>query len=541
MKQTDKNRIKPEMKGTARAANVLELAALAVILLAAVALSVTSLLTTNYIDPLHYTSQHIVAKTDSLWFNLVVTIGAIALLRVLRMVRIPGKFLKISAAALLSILAVVGIAWILLTKSIPTSDQGHLYNSAKALISGQTQDMTSTDGTLYFYYLRSPYQFGILAYVELLTRVFGENAVLIAAPVINVLFLIGAYISLLRTTDRLFHDNCVTLLTLFMMCVLIQPVLACTVIYGWIPSMAMMVWVMGFTVRYLQEDKKRYLIWMALLSAIAVTIKPNALITVIAVALVLLLHALKSKCWFPLIAALVVLCAAFPGQRIAQASYEARLDTDYGDGQDYVVWISMSMRDSWMACGWYNAYMFDLRDEYGLDIEAYNDQAREDIAERLQYFIDNPEEAWQFYQDKFSSQWNESTFESVWVSAICDSYGVRSKLATSMYDGGWTGEMFDKAMNYAVQLMYAGFLLYVLVLFKKRKTEQLLLPIAIMGGILFHLICEASSKYVLSYLPLFFPLAAYGILTFGLNISWFTRPATARENEKERRKHRIVK
>lgn len=541
MKQSDESVFKTGTGCSARVAGVLELTALSVILLAALALSVTSLMITNYIDPLHYTSQHIVSKTDSLWFNLVVTIGAIALLRILRMVRIPDRFLKVSSALLLLVLAGVGIAWVFLTKSIPTSDQGHLYNSALALISGQTQDMTSLDGTLYFYYLRSPYQFGILAYVELLTRIFGENGVLLAAPVINVLFLIGAYVSLLKTTDRLFHDNSVTLLTLFMMCVLIQPILACTSIYGWIPSLALMVWVMGFAVRYLQEGKKRYLIWMALLSAIAVTIKPNALITVIAVALVLLLHAIKGKRWFSLVAAVVILCAAFPGQRIAQASYEARLDTDYGGGQDYVVWISMSMRESWMACGWYNTYMFDLREKYGLDIEAYNKQAREDISERLSFFADNPEYAWQFYQDKFSSQWNESTFESVWLSGICDSYGERGKFAESMYDGRWPGQMFDKVMNYAIQLLYAGFLLYVLVLFKRRETEQLLMPITIIGGILFHLICEASSKYVLSYLPLFFPLAAYGILTFGLNVSRFTRPATAQEQEKDRRKHRSVK
>ena len=52
----------------------------------------------------------------------------------------------------------------------------------------------------------------------------------------------------------------------------------------------------------------------------------------------------------------------------------------------------------------------------------------------------------------------------------------------------------------------------------------MIFPIALLGGVLFHLLFEASSKYVLSYLPLFCPLAAYGILALGVDVKkWFVR------------------
>ena len=63
-----------------------------------------------------------------------------------------------------------------------------------------------------------------------------------------------------------------------------------------------------------------------------------------------------------------------------------------------------------------------------------------------------------------------------------------------------------------------------MILLRKRSAEQLILPVAIVGGVLFHLLFEANSKYALSYLPLLLPYAAYGILDFGINTHpWFVK------------------
>jgi hypothetical protein len=210
--------------------------------------------------------------------------------------------------------------------------------------------------------------------------------------------------------------------------------------------------------------------------------------------------------------------------KIVQSAYESRIGTSVGEGYPMSSWMAMGMQESWMACGWYNGYSQEMYHTYGTDIDAIKQRNVEDISERLDVFTEDPAYAYWFYQDKFSSQWNESTFESIWVSVVCEPVGERGVLYTSMYDGRWPGVIYEKAMNYVLQFIYAGFLLSVFILLKKRKTEQLVFPIIILGGILFHLLFEANVKYTLSYLPLFAPLAAYGILTFGCNAGkWFVR------------------
>ncbi len=507
-----------------RAANALELAALAAVLLAALALSITSLVSTNYIDPAHYEAQHVVARTDSLWFNLAVTTVAIVLLRALRLVRITDRFVRASAAVLLSLLSVVGIVWTLMAKAYPTSDQGILYESARMIVNCDFSELRNADSYLHFYFVRFPFQFGFLSYLELLIRVFGEEMTLVVAPILNVLMLVSGYAALLQTTDRLFHDNRVTFLTLLFLCIGIQPLLACTLIYGLIPALALSLWALFFTVRFLQSGKKREIIWIALFCAAAVYMKPNAWIFVVSIAIVLGLMAMRERRWTPLVAAAIAVVVCIPLPKIAQSAYESRIGTSVGEGYPISSWMAMGMKEGAMACGWYNSYSQEMYRTYGTDIQAIKQRNAEDIRDSISDFVKDPAYAYWFFQDKFSSQWNEATFESVWVSGVCESYGERSELAVSMYDGEWPGVVFEKAMNYALQFIYAGFLLSIFVLLRKRQTEQLFFPIAILGGILFHLLFEASSKYAISYLPLFFPLAAYGILAFGCDANkWFIR------------------
>jgi len=120
--------------------------------------------------------------------------------------------------------------------------------------------------------------------------------------------------------------------------------------------------------------------------------------------------------------------------------------------------------------------------------------------------------------------------ESLWIAVVTTPYGnaERSELAQSFYDGRWPGAMLEKEMNYMQQVVYAGFALGLIVMLRKRESGQMIFPITILGGILFHLLFEANSKYTLTYLPMFLPIAAYGILMFGINAKgWFTKDKDA--------------
>ena len=510
--------------GTARAANLLGLLALIAALACALAFVYTSLMTTNYIDPAQYEGQHILARSDSLLLNLAVTLVVLALFRALRLTRLPDWFVKSSSTVLLIALALIGIVWSFLMKPIPISDQQVLFSSASNLVRGDLSALQNTSGYEYFYFVRFPFQFGYLSCLETLIRFFGEEGTLIVVPVLNVLMLISGYAALLLTTQRLFHDNRVTFLTLFLLCVCLQPILACTWIYGLIPALALSLWSVYFAVRFLQNGRKREIPMIALFAALGVYMKPNAWIIAAAIAVALLLHALKTRGWKPLVALVVLLGLCVPLPKIVQAAYEERIGVSFGPGYPMSSWMAMGMQDSWMAAGWYNSYSKEMYKTYGTDLDAITARNKKDIAASLKSFSDDPKGAYAFYQEKFASQWNEPTLESIWISVVCDSYGERSKLARSFYDGRWPGVALEEAMGYAQQVVYVGFALSILILLRKRSAEQLILPVAIVGGVLFHLLFEANSKYALSYLPLLLPYAAYGILDFGINTHpWFVK------------------
>ena len=522
-----------ESNGAIRAASTLELIALAAALVCALALVYTSLTTTNYIDPLHYDAQHILANNDPILMNLAITVLAFALFRALRVTRLPDWFVKSAAIVCLLALALIGIAWSLLMKAIPISDQNVLFTSAASLVKGDLSALQDTTGYEYFYFVRFPFQIGFLSVLEGLIRVFGENGTLIVTPVFNIMLLISGYSALLLTTQKLFGDNRVTFLTLILLCVCMQPVLACTWIYGLIPALALSLWAVYFAVRFLQSGKKREIPLIALFLALAVYMKPNAWIVAAAIAIALVLQALKTRGLKPLIAAAILLILCIPLPKIAQGLYEERIGVEFGKGYPMSSWMAMGMRDSWMAAGWYNEYSKDMYQTYGTDLDAITARNKTDIAKSLKGFADDPEAAYAFYQEKFASQWNEPTFESIWVSVVCKSYGERGMLAHSLYDGRWPGVVLEKTMNYGLQLVYVGFALSLLILLRKRSIEQLILPVTIVGGILFHLLFEANAKYALSYLPLFLPYAAYGILDFGINTRpWFVKDRDGAKKEK---------
>ena len=53
-------------------------------------------------------------------------------------------------------------------------------------------------------------------------------------------------------------------------------------------------------------------------------------------------------------------------------------------------------------------------------------------------------------------------------------------------------------------------LLSLFELWRRRDMESSLLPLIILGGLLYHLLFEAKSQYALPYFVLMIPMAAFG-------------------------------
>jgi hypothetical protein len=521
------------------AAKALELAALIALLLFALTLTITSLFSTGKIDPEAYERGTLLFTKDFFWYNAAVLVLLAAACRALRVLRVSDRAIRRLTGWLLTLTAIAGFLWILLAKAQPAGEQKYLFDAAKAIISGKTKDLVRESGSLNFYFATSPNQFGNLAYVELLTRVFGAKGILIAAPALNVLLLVFSYASILKTTGRLFRDNRVTLLSLLLLCVSFQPLLLNTAIDAGVLGAALTVWAMGRIVLYMQYGKKANLVWGSVFVVLAAALSQVGLAAAVALALTIGLHALKQKKWLTAAAALTLLAVSLFAPIGMRFIYQARLETDFGAGLPAVVWKAAE-RESGASVSREGArvYVGTLREEYDLDFSAYAGQAKADLAESAEEQLAPAARL----LARLSAEWNEPTFASVWSSGAFEPFGERSNYAERIYEASRKGEGLNGFFAQSLTLVYLGAFLAFMVFIKKRSTEQMVLPLIVLTGVLILAGYGAETPQPVRLLPLLCPLAAYGLLSFGLDLSaHLTRPETSWEEAKSGRRRRNVK
>ena len=155
-------------------------------------------------------------------------------------------------------------------------------------------------------------------------------------------------------TQKIFRDEHITLLTILLLAVCIQPLLYSSACYSQIPSFAFGIWGIYAAVNYLTNRRKRTLLLSAVLLALAVYLKPNAWIMIAAVSIVLVLDAIRVWRWRSLAAVLVLVALALPAPKLIQSYYEAEIGTTFGKGYPMVSWIAMSLQEGDHTTGWYD-------------------------------------------------------------------------------------------------------------------------------------------------------------------------------------------
>ena len=115
------------------AAKTLELAALIALLLFALTLTITSLVSTGKIDPNAYESGTLLFTKDFFWYNAALLVFLTAACRALRVARVSDRAIRRLTGWLLVLTAIAGLLWILLAKAQPAGEQKYLFDAAKAI------------------------------------------------------------------------------------------------------------------------------------------------------------------------------------------------------------------------------------------------------------------------------------------------------------------------------------------------------------------------------------------------------------------------
>ena len=481
-------------------------------------LSITSLIFTRYF-PADYSGEIPYNRVDFFVFTaaLALVIGILAMW----LGRVLLRYEKAVLAVVLLWMLLAGVLWIGLAKSSPISDQGMLYTSAQRFLEGNYGRLEY--GKYLYYY---PFQLGMVAYESVILKLFGLERYQ-ALQLMNVLGSLFCVYSGYRITGYLSRKKEAGVVYLLLMAVCFPLIVYTVYVYGDVLAAALSMGAVWQFLRYIREGRKSGAMWLMVLLAAAILLRNNCLITMIALICILGVRALAGKNWKYFGVAAVLLVACLGSGRLIRQYYEQKSGIAVNDGMPSILWIAMGMQEGDKEAGWYNGYsMYVYQDECRYDSGTAGALGLAEVKSRAKEFLKNPAYGADFYFRKFTSQWNEPTYGCFIMTNATEE--ERSALGESLYTG-LPNRILEKFMD-AYQLLIYGAVLYLLISEwkEKRGLEWYALLIAIIGGVLFHELWEAKSRYVLPYFIMMIPMAAAGLTELGARVKrWRTKDETS--------------
>ncbi|MBQ3331504.1 MAG: glycosyltransferase family 39 protein [Ruminococcus sp.] len=508
------------LKGRQKTVQICSCIAVVLVALIFAVLSFMAILQTCRIDQANPYSEIVNFDNDLVLTNLALIgltiLGALALLR--KNVSIGKVNTNFIVGVMLLVTTIVSLAWINLVQSIASGDAMILLNTARDAAENRYQSFfTSYDyyGN-YSYYLFYPFQLGYVFFAEILFRVFGTGCSDILFQIPNVIALDFIYVGMVMIAKRLFDRKSVTNLTAILLTVCFQPMFMTTFTYGIIIGLAFSTWSVYHTIRFMQDSKLKNAVLAVILIAFSVLLKYNNMIVLAAICIALILHVIDKKKFIALAVAAAMIVCSVGLQKGIIASYAARSGAELNTQVSQTMYAYMGISDSGMAPGWYNGKAMETMRDSQMDADKANAVAKQGISDRLTYLTAN-HQLGEFYWKKFVSQLNEPSYESIWLSQVrrhnYPEGQALPKIVDSVYSGGMQ-KVLDNWFNYCVMMIYIFFTagMLWLIVRKKLNTGSLILPVAVLGGVLYHMIFEAKSQYLLPYFVMMIPFAAYGLI-----------------------------
>ena len=290
-------------------------------------------------------------------------------------------------------------------------------------------------------------------------------------------------------------------------------VLYCTYVYGTVFMMALdLVGTLCFLL-YEKSGRAAAGIGAGVFIGLACMMKANGLIFVIAFAIISALSALAERNWRRLLPVVLSAAVCLVSTQGVVRLYERRAGIRMGDSITAKARFVMGLQEG-PASGWYNNYItpFISRD---VTREEELKKAERDLSGRLQVFRENPAYAFGFFSEKLLSQWLDPTFGAVRYGQIAPHAGKGAEAVSAVYreDSPWYAVLYGymKLWQLAVCLLAAAGLFSALRGGGNGGAGAALLPAAVLGGALYHLLFEAKSAYAYPYLMYLLPYAGYGL------------------------------
>ena len=400
--------------------------------------------------------------------------------------------------------AVLSLIVVFASQYYPKFDQCHVMEIAGALNEGDFSELEK-GGYLYQY----PFQIGIVLYYRVLSHIFGNyNYVMFQA--VNAIWIFMTYYLLVKITERLGGEKYKS--GVAFLCLIFSPYLFfVTFLYGSVVGLPFAL--LSFYMMFLYEENPKisYLLICGLSMGIAVIMKSNYQIFLIAEVIYLLFSCFfiksdkKRKITYKLLlAAVAVICTMLCKEGMDKYIQNLNHGVEV-KGAPMMAWVALGLQDGKSAPGWHNGYDTAVFSENDYDYEKAAEAAATEVRRIIKKWPQDITTSISFFVKKTASQWNNPTFQSLW---ILENRQGKDGLTWLLQGNGRYAYIFW--VNLLQTWILTGTLFYALFRIKKSSISEIVLPITFIGGFMAHMIIEAQTLTAMIYFPLLLPLCIYG-------------------------------
>ncbi|WP_207649878.1 hypothetical protein [Butyrivibrio proteoclasticus] len=464
-------------------------------------------------------------KDSPLWTLAVVVLAIIISFVINRNNRVTLLITKVNSNnelyrkisdILFLILGGISVFWILTSQYIPNADQYEIQSVAYRMHFGDYREFAK-----YGYIGGHVNQVGMLLVSYVFSFIFG-NENYIVFQLANAVALIVIYKELVKFGCRIGLSNFGKLLIPFFGIIYLPMIIYVSFVYGNMGGLALTLVAINSEMDFFEKRNVKNILISSICIAFAMMLKSNFMIFLIGMLIYAAIHLFgEHKKWtFGFIIALLIF--SLGQSKAAKWTLEIITGEDIGQGSSPISYIAMGLQESGLGPGWYNAYNDMTYIWHNYDTDGQKREAIQNIKDRLGYFKENPWEAVSFFTRKTASQWNEPTYESIWLISN-DLSNSQVRISSWVYFlASQKGNAFVGRLGKIAQiLVLSGTFLFVL--FNRKRNDYyktLTLIMMFIGGFLFHLFWEAKSQYTISYFILLLPYAIMGYESLNRRITF---------------------
>ena len=452
--------------------------------------------------------EFVIIEKNNLGIALLVLVGGIALvLGFLKIADVITTRFNINVNAVAAVVCalsfIISVTWINILKVVPGADQEFCVNYANAMNNG---DFTCLQQGQYL--ANYPHLLGIIAFLRLLFKIFGEGNYdayrYFNAICVPVMIYAGYRIVKKFTND----DKKTELFYLAAMLFCIPAYAYVLYIYGDLGGPALGILSFWFFYECLEKLSVKNITGFVLSTIASITIRKNMLIFVIAMVIVLVISLIKRVQKQDLILlAIVMLTTVFSLKYVEWLYLPEKVDVDHA--VPAICNITMGLNDDKGYAGWYNYYELVVMADNDWEPEAAANESMNAIrGVYIPLFVHDPKYAADFFFRKINSQWQVPLYQSIVSNILL--YGPQNDFVMSVYFGTWN-RIFEWFMKIYQIAMYL-FIAYLLFADRKNKKEidWYAMLIAAFGGFLLSCVWESKARYIFPYFIIMIPFYAFG-------------------------------